>query len=143
MLTKLIGPEWNNRLVTQITPYDVEKLLNKIAEGRARPHKAKPNNRAHKLQGAKAHPGARQPLRRGAAQDVYLCAKLGLARRQSGLGLPPPDREPARTVSVAGGDTETGGGAERGRGPARGGYHPALVQGTGDHTGSPDLGWEL
>lgn len=24
MLTKLVGPEWNNRLVTEITPYDVE-----------------------------------------------------------------------------------------------------------------------
>ena len=56
MLTKLVGPEWNNRLVTEITPYDVEKLLNRIAEGRARPHKAKPNNRARKLQGAKPTP---------------------------------------------------------------------------------------
>ncbi len=56
MLTKLVGPEWNNRLVTEITPYDVEKLLNRIAEGRCRPHKAKPNNRARKLQGAKPTP---------------------------------------------------------------------------------------
>ncbi len=56
MLTKLIGPDWNNRLVTEITSYDVEKLLNRIAEGRARPHKAKPNNRARKLQGAKPTP---------------------------------------------------------------------------------------
>ena len=31
MLTKLVGPDWNNRLVTEITPYDVEKLLNRIS----------------------------------------------------------------------------------------------------------------
>lgn len=51
MLTKLVGPDWNNRLVTEITSYDVEKLLNRIAEGRCRPHKTKPNNRARKLLG--------------------------------------------------------------------------------------------
>ncbi|WP_425498240.1 tyrosine-type recombinase/integrase [Paracoccus amoyensis] len=56
MLTKLVGPDWKNRLVTEITPYDVEKLLNRIAEGRARPHKAKPHNRARKLQGSKPTP---------------------------------------------------------------------------------------
>ncbi|MFD1882500.1 hypothetical protein [Paracoccus pacificus] len=56
MLTKLVGPEWNDRLVTEITSYEVEKLLNRIAEGRARPHKAKPNNRARKPQGAKPTP---------------------------------------------------------------------------------------
>ena len=54
MLTKLVGPDWNNRLVTEITSYDVEKLLNRIAEGRCRPHKPKPNNRTRKLQGATA-----------------------------------------------------------------------------------------
>ncbi|WP_369682693.1 hypothetical protein [Roseovarius sp. M141] len=73
--------------MTEITPYDVEKLLNKVAVGRARPSKAKPNNRARKLQGAKADPSARQPDRRGAAQDVHLCCRLGLARGQSGLGF--------------------------------------------------------
>ena len=56
MLKKLVAPDWGNRLVTEITPYDVEKLLNKIAAGRARPSKAKPNNRARKLQGAKPTP---------------------------------------------------------------------------------------
>lgn len=56
MLAKLVAPEWGSRLVTEITPYDVEKLLNKVAAGRARPSKAKPNNRARKLQGAKPTP---------------------------------------------------------------------------------------
>ena len=56
MLAKMVAPEWGNRLVTEITPYDVEKLLNRIAEGRCRPHKAKPNNRARKLQGVKPTP---------------------------------------------------------------------------------------
>ena len=56
MLSKLVGLEWNSRLVTEITPYDVEKLLNRIAEGRARPRKAKPNSRARKLRGSKPTP---------------------------------------------------------------------------------------
>jgi integrase len=56
MLAKLVAPEWGNKLVTEITPYDVEKLLNKVAAGRARPSKAKPNNRAKKLQGTKPTP---------------------------------------------------------------------------------------
>ena len=45
MLAKMVAPDWGNRLVTEITPYDVEKLLNKVAAGRARPSKAKPNTR--------------------------------------------------------------------------------------------------
>ena len=56
MLAKMVAPDWGNKLVTEITPYDVEKLLNKVAAGQARPSKAKPNNRARKLQGAKPTP---------------------------------------------------------------------------------------
>lgn len=56
MLAKMVAPDWGNRLLAEITPYDVEKLLNKVAAGRARPSKAKPNNRARKLQGAKPTP---------------------------------------------------------------------------------------
>jgi integrase len=56
MMNKLVAPYWGKRLVTEITKSDVEKLLAKIAEGRARPHKAKPNNRARKLQPARATP---------------------------------------------------------------------------------------
>jgi integrase len=56
MLTKLVAPHWSRKLVTEITPHDVAKLLNIIAKGRARPSKEKPNNRARKLQGAKPTP---------------------------------------------------------------------------------------
>ncbi|MFQ5439602.1 MAG: tyrosine-type recombinase/integrase, partial [Paracoccaceae bacterium] len=56
MLTKLVAPHWGNRLVSEITPHDVEKLLNIIAKGRARPAKDRPNNRARKLQGPKPTP---------------------------------------------------------------------------------------
>ncbi|PKQ10700.1 MAG: integrase [Alphaproteobacteria bacterium HGW-Alphaproteobacteria-1] len=56
MLAKLVAPHWGNKLVTAITKTDVAKLLAKIAEGRARPAKAKPNNRARKLQGPKPTP---------------------------------------------------------------------------------------
>ncbi|WP_323033674.1 site-specific integrase [Paracoccus sp. (in: a-proteobacteria)] len=56
MLIKLVAPHWGRKLVTEITPHDVAKLLNIIAKGRARPSKEKPNNRARKLQGAKPTP---------------------------------------------------------------------------------------
>lgn len=56
MMVKFIGPAWGKMLVTEVSSYDVELLLTKIAEGRARPAKKKPNNRARKLQGAKPTP---------------------------------------------------------------------------------------
>lgn len=56
MMEKFIAPAWGRMLVTEVSSYDVELLLNKVAEGRARPAKAKPNNRARKLQGAKPTP---------------------------------------------------------------------------------------
>ena len=56
MMAKFIDPAWGNMLVTEVSSYDVELLLNKVAEGRARPSKQKPNNRARKLQGAKPTP---------------------------------------------------------------------------------------
>ena len=56
IMVKLVEPDWGNKLVTEITKADVEKLLTKIAAGRARPSKAKPNNRARKLQGVKPTP---------------------------------------------------------------------------------------
>jgi integrase len=55
-LTKLVAPLWANKLVTEITPQDVAKLLNNMAQGRARPAKKKPHNRARKLQGKKPTP---------------------------------------------------------------------------------------
>ncbi|MBE0455520.1 MAG: tyrosine-type recombinase/integrase [Roseovarius sp.] len=56
MMVKFIGPAWGKMLVTEVSSYDVELLLTKIAEGRARPAKKKPKNRARKLQGAKPTP---------------------------------------------------------------------------------------
>jgi integrase len=56
MMEKFIAPAWGKMLVTEVSSYDVELLLTKIAEGRARPAKAKPNNRARKLRGAKPTP---------------------------------------------------------------------------------------
>ncbi|RBI69881.1 integrase [Roseovarius sp. TE539] len=56
MMEKFIASAWGRMLVTEVSSYDVELLLTRIAEGRARPAKAKPNNRARKLQGAKPTP---------------------------------------------------------------------------------------
>ena len=56
MMVKFIGPAWGKMLVTDVSSHEVELLLTKVAEGRARPAKQKPNNRARKLQGAKPTP---------------------------------------------------------------------------------------
>jgi len=56
MMVKLIAPAWGKMLVTEVGAYDVELLLTKVAEGRARPAKAKPRNRARKLKGARPTP---------------------------------------------------------------------------------------
>ncbi|WIY52432.1 tyrosine-type recombinase/integrase [Devosia sp. YIM 151766] len=48
MLRNRIEPEWKSRLVEDITPADVEKLLTRIAQGRARPHKANPKRKRSK-----------------------------------------------------------------------------------------------
>lgn len=56
MMEKFIRPAWGKMLVTEVSCYDVELLLTKVAEGRARPAKQKPNNRARKLQGVKPTP---------------------------------------------------------------------------------------
>ena len=55
-LAKMVAPVWGRKLVTEITSTDVDKFLTRVAEGRARPHKDRPNNRARKLQGAKPTP---------------------------------------------------------------------------------------
>ena len=56
MMEKFIAPAWGRMLVTEVSAYDVELLLNKVAEGRARPSKARPRNRARKLKGEKPTP---------------------------------------------------------------------------------------
>ena len=56
MLKKMLEPVWGNRLVAEITKLDVARFLDVVAEGRPRPHKRKPNNRARKLQGHKPTP---------------------------------------------------------------------------------------
>lgn len=57
MLRNLVEPEWKNRLVAEITPFDIAKLLAKIAEGRARPSKEDARSRGKReLQGPKLTP---------------------------------------------------------------------------------------
>ena len=56
MLRKMVEPIWGNKLVTEITKSDVARFLDFVAEGRPRPSKDKPNNRARKLQGLKPTP---------------------------------------------------------------------------------------
>jgi integrase len=57
MLQKLVLPEWKRRMVADITPTDVDRLLTKIAAGRARPAKLKPTQKRRKtLAPARATP---------------------------------------------------------------------------------------
>ena len=48
MLQKLVLPEWKGRMVADITPTDVDRLLTKIAAGRARPAKLQPAQKRRK-----------------------------------------------------------------------------------------------
>jgi len=48
MLQKLVLPEWRGRMVADITPTDVDRLLTKIAAGRARPAKLQPAQKRRK-----------------------------------------------------------------------------------------------
>lgn len=48
MLRRLVEPHWKHRLVAEIEPADVERLLSIIATGRARPAKAKPEGKRRK-----------------------------------------------------------------------------------------------
>jgi hypothetical protein len=56
MLRKMVEPAWGRQQVTDITKWDVAKFLDFVAEGRPRPCKQKPNNRARKLKGHKPTP---------------------------------------------------------------------------------------
>ncbi|MDO5759175.1 MAG: Arm DNA-binding domain-containing protein, partial [Rhodobacterales bacterium] len=56
MLRKMVEPAWGNKLVTEVTKSDVARFLDFVAEGRPRPSKEKPNNRARKLRGHKPTP---------------------------------------------------------------------------------------
>ena len=56
MLKKMVEPTWGTKLVTEISKSDIARFLDFVAEGRPRPSKDKPNNRARKLQGLKPTP---------------------------------------------------------------------------------------
>ncbi len=65
ILRKLVEPHWKHRLVSDIEPEDVERLLCVIAEGRARPSKENPKSRRKML--APARP---TPIRANRAGEV-------------------------------------------------------------------------
>jgi integrase len=87
MMTKLIAPHWGKKLVTDITRTDVEKLLAKIAEGRARPHKARPNNRARKLQGPKPTPVRANRVGEALRKMFNLAVEWGMCKENPASGF--------------------------------------------------------
>jgi hypothetical protein len=98
---KLVGPDWNRKLVTEITKADVEKLLNKIAAGRARPSKAKPNNRARKLKEPKPTPVRANRVGEVLRMMFSLAIPTGLSFGQLGKRVPPMNRTCPRVMSLA------------------------------------------
>lgn len=66
MLRKLVEPHWKHRLVAEIEPADVERLLSIIAKGRARPAKAKPKGKRRKP----LQPPKPTPIRANRAGEV-------------------------------------------------------------------------
>jgi hypothetical protein len=124
---KLVAPDWGKRLVTEITKADVEKLLTKIAAGRARPSKEKPNNRARKLQGAKPTPVRANRVGEVLRKMFTLAIGWGMARPTIlPAGFRRRIENTARTLPDARGDRAAGQGAGCGQGSARGRDHPAL-----------------
>jgi len=101
IMHKMVAPEWGNRLVRDITKSDVEKLLNKVAAGRSRPSKAKPNNRARKLQGPKpkaldrAMQRAAQRLKQTGARVALngSVSTAGRSRHRNGTASPMPSAD--------------------------------------------------
>jgi hypothetical protein len=93
IMHKLVAPDWGKKLVTEITKADVEKLLTKIAAGRARPSKAKPNNRARKLQGPKPTPVRANRVGEVLRKMFTLAIGWGMRTDNPASGFPPPDRE--------------------------------------------------
>ncbi|WP_273524117.1 tyrosine-type recombinase/integrase [Rhodosalinus sediminis] len=65
MLRKMVEPHWKNRLVADIEPADVERLLGLIAEGRARPAK-----KQAKARGAHRRAGRPTPIRANRVGEV-------------------------------------------------------------------------
>ena len=59
-LAKKVAPVWGRKLVTEITSTNIDKLLTKVAEGRARPYKEKTQQPGAQTAARKAHSGARQ-----------------------------------------------------------------------------------
>jgi len=66
MLKKLVEPHWKHRLVEDIEPADVEKVLNIIAQGRARPAKEKAKSRGRR----KLQPPRPTPIRANRTGEV-------------------------------------------------------------------------
>lgn len=87
LLAKIVRPAWGTRKVAEIASADVDALLNKIAEGRARPSKAKPKNRRRKLVGARP-----TPIRANRAGEVLrkmfaLAVKWGMRADNPAVGF--------------------------------------------------------
>jgi integrase len=66
MLKKLIEPHWKHRLVEEIEPIDVERVLDIIATGRARPAKSTAKSRGKR----KLQPARPTPIRANRAGEV-------------------------------------------------------------------------
>ena len=56
MLRQLVAPHWQHRLVTEIAPADVERVLDLIAQGRARPSRVSGSARRRRLMGKRQTP---------------------------------------------------------------------------------------
>lgn len=76
MLHKLVLPDWRHKLVAEVAPADVEDLLAKVAEGRARPAKEKAKTRGRRA----LKPARPTPVRANRLGEV-LRKMFGLAVR--------------------------------------------------------------
>ncbi len=127
MLEKLILPEWRKRKVADITPTDVDRLLTKIAAGRARPSKKNPAQKRRKA----LKPPKPTPVRANRAGEVirkmFNLAVLWKMRTDNPAFAFRKRPETARErFSVLRGDRTPGKRPGRRRGPALGWDHSSL-----------------
>lgn len=139
MLHKLIMPHWKHRLVAEIEPADVERVLNLIAEGvRAQPRRKAKDQAPHPLKPPKPTPvranRAGEMLRR--VFNLAIAWRMrptirrwafAAASRPSASGF--LDMEEIARLSEA---------LERGRGPARRQHHPHVHADRGAAGRGPD-----
>ena len=135
MLKKLIEPHWKHRLVAEIEPADVARMLNLIAEGRSRqPKETQNQTRKH----PRRSPRARPQCANRAGEMLRKVFNLGSQRMRPdnpAISFRRRVRTERERFLLDGGDRAAEGGAGQGRGSALARRHHHMCMLTGARLG--------